>query len=186
MKVIVLTPPTPFPSEREMIKEIIEEGIYRLHLRRPDWSEGETRAFLESFSADQLSRIVLHDHHQLSEEYPIGGVHFNRRHPFVRHYHFPCSISCHTLEEVQIYKPQVNYLFLSPIFDSISKEGYGSAFSLDELREAGDLIDQHVFALGGVSLDKLPLLRELSFGGVALLGDFWQHAATSHYIRNYL
>ena len=186
MKVIVLTHPTPIVGEEEVIKRIIGEGVYRLHLRRNDWSTEKTRAFLERFSTDELSRIVLHDHHQLAEEYPIGGIHFNRRNPFTSQDRFPCSISCHTLEEVRAYKAVVDYLFLSSIFDSISKQDYGAAFTLEELRNAGSLIDQKVFALGGISLERLPLIGEIPFGGVALLGDFWRHASSPDYIRNYL
>lgn len=186
MKVIVLTYSTPIPSEQVIIKRIIAEGIHRLHLRRPNWNIEETRAFLDGFSADELSRIVLHDHHQLAHEYPIGGIHFNRRNPFTPQDCLPCSISCHTLDEVKAYKPQVDYLFLSPIFNSISKIGYRSAFIIEELCKAGDLIDRKVFALGGISPDKLPEIHTIPFGGVALLGDFWKHANSLNYIRNYL
>lgn len=181
-----MTSPTPIPLERETIKRIIKEGVYRLHLRRPKWSIDDTRAFLNDFTMEELNRIVLHDYHQLASEYPIGGIHFNRRNPFVPGYDQPCSISCHTLEEVKVYKPHVDYLFLSPIFDSISKEGYTSAFPVEVLRSAGKLIDEKVFALGGIALDKLPLLSKIPFGGVALLGDFWRHATIPDYIRNYL
>lgn len=186
MKVIVLTLPSPYPSELDIIKRIIDEGVDRLHLRRPDWSIEETMAFLDHFNTEELSKIVLHDHHQLAQEYPLGGIHYNKRHPYSSPSLLPCSISCHSLEEVKTYKPLVDYLFLSPIFNSISKEGYKSSFTIEELIEAGDIIDQKVYALGGISLDNLPLIREIPFGGVALLGDFWRHAATPNYIKNYL
>lgn len=78
----------------------------------------------------------------------------------------------HTFEEVLRYKEECDYLFLSPIFDSISKRGYKSRFSDEVLRRASveGLIDSKVIALGGVTLDKIPYLRSLNFGGVAMMG----------------
>lgn len=67
------------------------------------------------------------------------------------------------------------YVFLSPLFPSISKEGYGSGFSLSALREAagrGEL-GEKVIALGGLSVETIPLLKDLPFGGVAVLGGLW-------------
>ena len=43
------------------------------------------------------------------------------------------------------------------------------------LRQAADdgIIDEKVIALGGVTFDKLPYLRELNFGGAAMLGALY-------------
>jgi thiamine-phosphate pyrophosphorylase len=73
------------------------------------------------------------------------------------------------------YKSDYDYLFLSPIFDSISKSGYRSAFSNVELQEASDMgiIDEKVIALGGVTLDKIAYLKKLKFGGVAMVGGIY-------------
>lgn len=84
--------------------------------------------------------------------------------------------SCHTLEEVVRYKAQCDYLFLSPIFDSISKEGYASAFSHQELCLAAreGIIDSRVVALGGVTPELIPYLASLGFGGVAMSGALFK------------
>ena len=82
------------------------------------------------------------------------------------------SRSCHSLEEVKQYKNACDYVFLSPIFDSVSKQGYVSAFAYETLKQAsGDgIIDGKVVALGGVTPDKISRLRSLNFGGAAMLG----------------
>lgn len=173
MKVILITPEEPRKNEAEIISEALEVGLYRCHLRRPHWSVEETRAFLDSFSPEALAKIVLHDHHQLAKDYPIAGIHFNRRHPFTqRPIGLSASISCHSLEEVEQYHDQMDYLFLSPIFNSISKPDYPAQFSLEQLRTS-TIIDERVIALGGISLERLPQLHGIPLGGVALLGDFW-------------
>ena len=76
--------------------------------------------------------------------------------------------SCHSLEEVCQYKNHMDYVFLSPVFDSISKQGYRAAFSIETLEQARGIIDEKVFALGGVTLDKITILEQLHFGGIAV------------------
>ncbi|MBR0324552.1 MAG: DUF554 family protein, partial [Selenomonadales bacterium] len=90
------------------------------------------------------------------------------------------SRSCHSLEEVVRYKDQCDYVFLSPIFDSISKEGYGSTFPEETLQEAykQGIIDSKVIALGGIKPEHAPYLKANGFGGMAYLGYVWEKLQT--------
>ena len=38
------------------------------------------------------------------------------------------------------------------------------------------VINDKVFALGGVTVDRIALLKSLYFGGAALLGEVWNNA----------
>ena len=91
-------------------------------------------------------------------------------------FHGSISCSCHTIEEVITQKESKDYVFLSPIFDSISKVGYHAAFSPTSLKQAAieNVIDEKVIALGGLTANNIPLVKEWHFGGVALLGDIWK------------
>jgi thiamine-phosphate pyrophosphorylase len=42
-----------------------------------------------------------------------------------------------------------------------------------------------VVALGGITANNLSVVKQLGFGGAALLGDVWQHAGTKK-LDNYL
>ena len=66
-------------------------------------------------------------------------------------------------------------MFLSPIFDSISKDDYPAAFNEEELRSAAkqNIIDKKVIALGGVTYENIHLLKQYNFGGAVILGDLW-------------
>ena len=79
-------------------------------------------------------------------------------------------------ERIFVDKEEFDYLFLSPIFDSISKGGYKSTFSSEQLIEASKagVIDEKVIALGGITIDKIPYLKRLNFGGVAMLGAIYK------------
>ena len=64
---------------------------------------------------------------------------------------------------------------MSPIYDSISKAGYKSGFSKEALMQASanGVIDEKVIALGGVTFDKIAVLKALNFGGVAMIGAIY-------------
>ena len=72
--------------------------------------------------------------------------------------------------------PIFTYLSLSPIFDSISKQGYHSAFTAEDIAKAYEegIIDHRVMALGGITFDKLQLVKQMGFGGAMILGDAWK------------
>ena len=102
-------------------------------------------------------------------------MHLNRRNSLAPSgFKGTVSRSCHSIEEIRHYQ-SLDYLFLSPIFRSISKEGYGSGFAMETLQQASDagIINEKVFALGGIDLATLPLLRPFRFGGAAGLGALW-------------
>ena len=65
-----------------------------------------------------------------------------------------------------------NYVLMSPVYDSISKQGYRSGYSKDELKQAQEsgVIHEKVVALGGISEVNLAEIKSLGFGGAALLG----------------
>ena len=180
MEWIVITSPGFLQGEADFIDRLFGHGLDRLHLRKPGADIGECRRLLDGISREWLPRIVVHDNFGLCREYGLGGVHLNGRNPMAPPNHEgSVSRSCHSLEEISRYKGECDYLTLSPIFNSISKQGYMAAFEPEQLAAARDsgLIDRRVMALGGVTLENIPRVRELGFGGVAILGDVWQRMA---------
>lgn len=183
MDIIVITRPDFYEGETGQVIRLFENGIRRLHLRKPKATEQETAEWIERIPECYRNRIVLHDHHRLAKAMMLGGIHLNGRNPETPSWvedvratrSFTLSRSCHSIDELRRWSDVCDYLFLSPIFDSISKEGYGSAFSpetLLELREEG-LLDG-VYALGGVSPANLDDIQTWGFSGAAMLGAVWQ------------
>lgn len=170
---IAITRPDAICGETAIIRRLLANGFDIVHLRKPDADIDYCRRLLAELTPCERARIVVHDYYTLYEEFTLRGIHLNR---CVSHYpngyRGTRTRSCHSFEEVVRFKHECDYLFLSPIFDSISKAGYHSAFSFEQLRKAADegIIDSKVIALGGVTLDKIPLLESLGFGGVAMLG----------------
>ena len=178
MKIIAITLPHFFSGEASAINALFtEDSINLLHLRKPNSAIDDCRRLLDGIDKEWLSRIVINDHFALCHEYSLHGVHLNRRNPIPPANHRgSLSCSCHSLQEVVVRKPEMDYVFLSPIYDSISKQGYRSAFTEATLRKAAanGIIDNKVVALGGVTRERINQLEEYGFGGVAMLGDIWK------------
>lgn len=182
-QLIVITPPGfsgvdegKYEAEVAVCVRLFDAGLERLHLRKPEATADELGAWLHALPEVYYPRIVLHDHFLWAERLPLGGVHLNRRNPSApRGFRGSVSRSCHSFAEVEQWRAACDYLFLSPIFPSISKEGYGSGFSRTALEAAAarGVIDSKVIALGGMSGQTIPQLAGLPFGGYALLGAVW-------------
>ena len=176
---IVITLPHFFDGEVQHIIRLLDRGdIDLLHIRKPQATCHEVEALISQLPETLRHRMVLHDHHTLAMQYGLHGIHLNSRNPEAPEgWHGSLSISCHSISELEEQKKKpFNYLSLSPIFDSISKQGYLSAFSQEEIQAAHrqGIIDHRVMALGGVTFDKIPIIQEMGFGGAMILGDAWR------------
>lgn len=175
---IVITSDHHVDNEAQRIRELLCERFDILHLRKPQWTIDECRRLLDEIDSNLYNRIVIHDFYELYTEYNLRGIHLTGRNPEIPAGITPkhISCSCHSLEEVSQRKPNMNYVFLSPIFDSISKHGYKSPFPYETLKEASSqgIIDSKVMALGGINDERIEIIREIGFGGYAMLGNIWE------------
>ncbi|MDE5621848.1 MAG: thiamine phosphate synthase [Alistipes sp.] len=180
MRLLFITGEACFPTEAAAIRLLLAEGIDRVHLRKPEASEAELRRLIEALPPACYPPLSLHDRLPLAAEYGLGGVHLNRRNPTAPEgFGGLRSRSCHTLDELAAHRDD-DYLLLSPIFDSISKQNYRSGHTPEELRDAAarGLLGPRTIALGGVTPDRLPLLAAYGFGGAALSGYLRQAPTT--------
>ncbi|MBR6758354.1 MAG: thiamine phosphate synthase [Bacteroidaceae bacterium] len=180
-KLIVITQEKIIPQEASIITNIIEAGADRVHIRKPLTPLKDIELLLQSLPPQYHKQIVLHDAHTLASHYNVGGLHLNHRHPSPPDWWSgDVSRSCHTLHEIERYKKTCNYLFLSPIHNSISKQGYTSQYTPQELLQAHQrgIIDHNVIALGGITIDNINSVLTYGFGGIAMLGYVWNNHNT--------
>lgn len=177
---IVITLPHFFHGEAALIAQLLRGQVALVHIRKPNASASELENLINEIPTWCRKQIVLHDHHELAVKYSLHGVHLNSRNPLPpKGWTGSVSRSCHTLNEVQEWKERCNYVSLSPIFDSISKKGYRSAFTYEEINAAHKqgIIDNKVMALGGVTFGKIDEVMAMGFGGGMILGDAWKNVA---------
>lgn len=186
MELLAITREEFFGGEAEAVCRLLDGGFARVHLRKPTASREALRALIERIPLPYRDRLSLHDHHGLAAECGVGGVHLNGRNPEPpAGFGGRVSRSCHALGELRRY-PAADYLFLSPIYDSLSKRGYRAAFTPEELLEASTdgTIGRRTVALGGVTPERLPHLAALGFGGAAMLGFIWGDGTPESVERN--
>ena len=176
MKLIIISPPHYFKGEAEAVNALMARAQFTLHLRKPNTETNALRTLINAIEPCYHSRLVLHDGFELSGEFSLQGLHLNRRNSLApQHFKGTISCSCHSWEEVEAYSTLVDYLFISPLFDSLSKANYHQAFTHKELLEAQrrGLINTKVVGLSGITPDQLQYLYSLGFGGVAVIGSIW-------------
>lgn len=185
MKTIVITSPEFLDDEAALIASLFRRGLDILHLRKPQAEIGEVERLLRRIPKEYYGRIVVHDHFALCRDYGLMGIHLNSRHPQPPTDFRPRSVSasCHSIEEVAQRKDALSYVTLSPIFNSISKQGYQSAYTSEQLVQAAaqGIIDNKVIALGGVTFASIPQLQQWHFGGAAFLGEVWGKVGTKEF-----
>ena len=171
MKLIAITSPHFREGESQTICRLLDRGWWRVHIRKPDAPRQRVEELIKSIPEKYRPSLSLHDHFELVQKLGIGGVHLNSRNPDCpAHIDGLVSRSCHTVDELKKHS-HLDYLFLSPVFDSISKPGYSSQFDMESLRG----LDLHnVFALGGVTFGHLDKIRSFGFEGAAMLSEAWK------------
>jgi len=174
-RLIVITQPDWVDDEAGKIGKLLDGGIDYVHIRKPGASLRDVKNLIEDIPYRLRHRLKLHGHFELLNEFNLGGVHLNSRCPVAPPTAAAVSRSCHSVRETENCHG-MEYVTLSPIFDSISKEGYMSAFNLDDLKDK--ITGKNVIALGGVTPDKFRLLKEYGFAGAAMIGCVWHDVGT--------
>lgn len=170
---IAITLPHDIENEAKRITALLNDSYDYVHIRKPDASLRTVRNLIEDIPYSLRCRLKLHGHFELLNEMSLGGAHLNSRNPKAPLSARLLSKSCHTLDEIaEAARLDYEYLFLSPIFDSISKINYKSKFDIEKIYS--EIRDKKVVALGGVDPSKFELLEEKGFFGAALLGYIWQ------------
>lgn len=185
MKFILYSAPDAVANEPALLGAMLEQGVDVLHVRKPTWQRDAVAALIESIPPQWHNRIVVHTHHELVQQYGLYGIHLpetvrlgnplyaaQSKHNGVRH----VSTSFHLLSALAECDTAYEYVTLSPVFASISKQGYSAAFSAAEMGEAVQRSSYAVIALGGICKENIHKLQAMGFAGAAVLGAVWQSA----------
>lgn len=181
MKPILFSPPDFLPNETQILCQLFEKGLQRFHLRKETQDMKQLQLYIEDIPQVFHNQIIIHNHFSIFRNYKsLLGFHFNRNYPFSKEIikQYPDKIftqACHSFAEIECLDKKINYCFLSPIYKSISKEHYFSAFSEKMLQDffANRLNKTKVIALGGITPENQAKTLTLGFENVAVLGYIW-------------
>ncbi len=184
MKLILITPETTSPAEASLVNHLFELGLERLHLRKKDLGKENYLHYLQQIDPVHYHRIAVHEQFDLVHTYSTLGLHCKNHvlHDKTQMDRLlelePASLSAslHSWRELEENQYPLDYVFISPVFNSISKKGYQASVDLDRLsrlKESATALPD-IIALGGVTGSHIPILYEKGFDGVAVLGAVWE------------
>ena len=173
---IAVTVPYFYPGEASDIEHKLRRGeADYVHVRKPGASAEDVARLLYSIDASLRPRLTLHDHFELAGRYGTGGLHLNSRNATVPSgWKGRVSRSCHTAAEC-LDARGFDYVFLSPVYPSISKLGYTPSLTPEEI--TGVLGSRHecpIVALGGITPQRIEEVKRAGFDGAAMLGAAWK------------
>ena len=188
MHLIIISPPTDRRDEPKVVVRVLQQSSATFHLRKPGQTDRQIAEYLKQVPADLHRRIMVHGHPCLLAQFDLNGIHFRekariRNLPHIRqlrHDHPGCCLSSafHRIADIPESDGLFDYILLSPIFDSISKPGYRSAFDHSDLRPFLSRTEHTVIALGGLDAQRAVTAASLGFKGIAVLGAVWQTASS--------
>ena len=176
---IVISNPQFISNEIAIINSLFNDGLEVLHLRKPEADVLEMSKFISQIDNRFHSQIMIHSHYELLNSFNLRGIHFTEK-TKCRQDEF-ANVTCkksrtvHELADLNLVKSFIDYVFLSPLFPSVSKVGYSKQWNFEEMKR--DLYRKRNFeivALGGITLDNMKQIRELGFNDFALLGSIWE------------
>jgi len=184
MNIVVITADNLTTGEPATINDLFGAGLQRLHIRKPQLTTEEARNFIRRINEKHHGKLVIHRHHNLYRELNLGGIHlssFDLADPDLEDkiMNLPptaISASLHSWPELKALPFVCSYVFISPVFNSISKPGYHAAIDLNEisaLKQTAKTLPA-VYGLGGVDETNIGTLKQKGFDGAALLGSIWQ------------
>lgn len=177
--IIVLTPEQQVPNEQEVLGQMFEAGLQRFHLRKYWLADNEMKAYLDAIDPVFHQRLVLHSHYHLAKDYGISRLHF-REEDRLGNLHieykneYSLSTSVHDIKAFNHLDRTWQYAFLSPVYPSISKQGYGTEFSVLPTLSKRNNTHCLLIGLGGIDERNFEAVLKQGADGIALLGSIWQ------------
>jgi thiamine-phosphate pyrophosphorylase len=186
MKLVLISPSKKQDSEIGMLLNMFEKGLQTYHVRKKNFSTRELKRYLEEIPSKYHNRIIIHTHHELALKYDLKGIYISRSHKKrkirlwfwekwlkLRRGNLEISTTIRNLEDIGDTPARYNYIFLSPIFDSLSGN-FQAAFSEYNLVRNLKKTKVRSIARGGISINKIQKAHELGFSGVAFYSSIWK------------
>ncbi len=177
--IVLIAPEKDVLNEIETVQRLFQEGLQCYHLRKPHKNHEEHVQYLSLIDEKYHNRIVVHYFHKLVNTHNLKGIHFQeqkRREALENGNRYflgldmvgkTISSSFHEPEELSNNEFEFDYNLLSPVFSSISKEGYkGRGFNVNH-------IDKTIIGMGGINVDTISETIALGFDGIGILGGVW-------------
>ncbi len=174
-------------------RRCIDAGLRGILLREPGISDA-LRLSLALHLRDELSArdgyLALHDAPHLAQVSRADAVHFGFRSlPLdeVRHWTPPTlALGLSTHHGDPLDRPNPDYAFYGPVFDTPSKAGLKDAVGLVDLQERCRASSAPVWGLGGIDPSSTAQVLQCGVAGLAVRGALWDVRKPWHRVTEFL
>lgn len=185
MTITLISNPTDIQKEHGLINALFESGLDYFNLRKPDHTKSDCENFLRGIDSRYYKKISIHSHYEIIKKYNLRGIHISEKirnnssiedvFKIAGKRNLTIGTSVHQINDIKEAN-KFDYVFLSPVYDSISKEHYKGNINLSEFKKykKTNNIKPKVFALGGIDENKISEILDSGFDGIALLGAIWK------------
>jgi len=177
------------------IEAALKGGVRAIQLREKDLPENELRELAEQVR--HLTRrydalLFINHRADLAQAVGADGVHLTESSGPVRRIRkqFPDLLigkSTHSLESALRAQHQgADFVTFSPVYDTPSKQQYGSPQGLEKLAQVCAGLEIPVLALGGIDLSRITPVRKSGAFGIALIRGIWKCPNIEHESLQYM
>lgn len=163
----------------DTIYNLLDVGVSTIQLREKDLNDAEyiklaepLRKLCHTYSA----QLFINSRIKIAMEICADGLHLPGNSVSVQkvieetNRRFIIGSSVHTLTEAKQREAEgADFITYSPIYPTLSKPGYGPAVGLEELRKVTETVNIPVFALGGITPERVSECLDARAYGVAVM-----------------
>lgn len=163
----------------EVVREACRGGVRAIQVREKNLSTRELWVLLEELlpiAEESGVSLLVNDRVDLVMALPLAGVHLAQASlppAEVRSLLGPeklIGVSCHSLvEALEAAEGGADFITLGPIFSTPSKAEYGPPQGVGILREVRSRVTLPLFAIGGITLPRVPEVMAAGADGVAAI-----------------
>ena len=193
MEIIVISNSVDVANEVEEVVRMFDSGLKYFHIRKPRKDKHELSDYIERFPDKFRKRMIIHSFHGLVKKYNLGGMHLSRQHRKRKKFYqlrlwiqrktnprLLVTRTFHKLTDITQDRRKYSHAFLSPVFDSVTSSSLAGGFSQRALLIVIPQAKQPIYALGGITVNKLSEAAENGFYGAAFHGSIWNSEIPAH------
>jgi thiamine-phosphate pyrophosphorylase len=178
---------------KRLIRTAAEAGVDRIQIREKDLGGRAlwhlTRDALAAMEGSKAT-LLVNDRLDVALAASAHGVHLGRQSmplPLARRVggeDLILGASAHSMDEAtEAQDSGADYLFVGPVFPTPSKAGYGDPLGIAKLESILRRVKIPAYAIGGITSQRLPLLRALPLTGVAMISEFVRAPSIAELVR---
>ena len=179
-----------------VISELLDAGVNAIQLREKDLNETELIQLAQPIAElcrNYQAKLFINTSARIALEVEAAGVHLPANAESVERVktqtesklYIGCSV--HSLDAAQRREAEgADFVTYSPIYPTASKPGYGPAVGIAGLAEVTKGVNLPVFALGGITPDRVDECLAAGAFGVAVMSGVMSPTGVGKQVRRYL